>query len=244
MTRPPVAPAPAWPPRSAPRPRGRAGPRLRRPDRSRTAPSTCCGPRPSPATTTASSTTSPRSQFAGGGGSFGSIIPLPGVPSKRRARRRLDAPAPDPRDRARSSPPRSRRSRRRGSRRARSSCRSASTRSTSRSSRAAADEVGDLGQGARLPAAARRARGPRLLRRRAARSSWRPSSTPMPPPARGQAIGDGTPVHITIPTANPWVPLRILALGKTGERAGRRRRLPAHRPTPGPPAGRRPATTA
>jgi hypothetical protein len=34
--------------------------------------------------------------------------------------------------------------------------------------------------------------------------------------ARGQAIGDGTPVHITIPTDNPWVPLRILALGKTG----------------------------
>jgi uncharacterized protein DUF2330 len=33
--------------------------------------------------------------------------------------------------------------------------------------------------------------------------------------ARGQAIGDGTPVHITIPTGNPWVPLRILALGKT-----------------------------
>jgi hypothetical protein len=32
---------------------------------------------------------------------------------------------------------------------------------------------------------------------------------------RGQAVGDGTPVHITIPTANPWVPLRILALGKT-----------------------------
>ena len=34
---------------------------------------------------------------------------------------------------------------------------------------------------------------------------------------RGQQVGDGTPVHITIPTANPWVPLRILALGKTGE---------------------------
>jgi len=31
---------------------------------------------------------------------------------------------------------------------------------------------------------------------------------------RGQAIGDGTPVHLTIPTENPWVPLRILALGK------------------------------
>ena len=33
--------------------------------------------------------------------------------------------------------------------------------------------------------------------------------------ARGQAVGDGTPVHITIPTDNPWVPLRILALGKS-----------------------------
>src|SRR5262245_59956519 len=32
---------------------------------------------------------------------------------------------------------------------------------------------------------------------------------------RGQAIGDGTPVHVTIPTDNPWVPLRILALGKS-----------------------------
>ena len=32
--------------------------------------------------------------------------------------------------------------------------------------------------------------------------------------ARGQRIGDGTPVHVTIPTANPWVPLRILGLGK------------------------------
>jgi hypothetical protein len=32
--------------------------------------------------------------------------------------------------------------------------------------------------------------------------------------ARGQQIGDGTPVHLTIPTPNPWVPLRILGLGK------------------------------
>ena len=30
----------------------------------------------------------------------------------------------------------------------------------------------------------------------------------------GQAVGDGTPIHLTIPTDNPWVPLRILALGK------------------------------
>jgi hypothetical protein len=31
---------------------------------------------------------------------------------------------------------------------------------------------------------------------------------------RGQNVGDGTPVHLTIPTDNPWVPLRILALGR------------------------------
>lgn len=31
---------------------------------------------------------------------------------------------------------------------------------------------------------------------------------------RGQGIGEGTPVHLTIPTERPWVPLRILGLGK------------------------------
>jgi hypothetical protein len=30
---------------------------------------------------------------------------------------------------------------------------------------------------------------------------------------RGQRFGDGTPVHLTIPTTNAWVPLRILGLG-------------------------------
>ena len=37
-------------------------------------------------------------QFAGGGGAFGSITPLPGDPVERREGRRLDAPAPRPRD--------------------------------------------------------------------------------------------------------------------------------------------------
>jgi hypothetical protein len=32
--------------------------------------------------------------------------------------------------------------------------------------------------------------------------------------ARGQKLGQGTPVQITMPTDNPWVPLRILSLGK------------------------------
>ena len=34
--------------------------------------------------------------------------------------------------------------------------------------------------------------------------------------ALGQNVGDGTPIHLTIPTPNPWVPLRILALGRQG----------------------------
>lgn len=33
---------------------------------------------------------------------------------------------------------------------------------------------------------------------------------------RGQQVGEGTPVHITIPVEKPWVPLRILALGRDG----------------------------
>jgi hypothetical protein len=32
--------------------------------------------------------------------------------------------------------------------------------------------------------------------------------------ARGLSLGDGTPVQITIPTSNPWVPLHILSLAK------------------------------
>lgn len=35
--------------------------------------------------------------------------------------------------------------------------------------------------------------------------------------ARGQRLGDGTPVHLTIPVEQPWVPLRILGLGKRPE---------------------------
>ena len=31
---------------------------------------------------------------------------------------------------------------------------------------------------------------------------------------RGQQVGDGTPVHLTIRVSNPWVPPRILGLGE------------------------------
>ena len=32
---------------------------------------------------------------------------------------------------------------------------------------------------------------------------------------RGQGVGDGTPIHVTMPLDEPWVPLRILSLGLT-----------------------------
>ena len=61
---------------------------------------------------------------------------------------------------------------------------------------------------------------------------------------RGQGVGDGTPVHVTIPTDNPWVPLRILALGKSpAERVDANvYLLTDHRPAllPAPIAGQRP----
>ena len=34
---------------------------------------------------------------------------------------------------------------------------------------------------------------------------------------QGLGVGDGTPVHVVIPTTNPWVPLRILGLGAGAE---------------------------
>ena len=41
------------------------------------------------------------------------------------------------------------------------------------------------------------------------------ASTPTPPGARPGRLATARPVHLTIPTDNPWVPLRILALGRT-----------------------------
>lgn len=34
---------------------------------------------------------------------------------------------------------------------------------------------------------------------------------------QGLGAGDGTPIHLTIPTENPWVPLHILSLGKPAD---------------------------
>ena len=156
-------------------------------------------------------------EFAGGGGAFGSLTPLPGHPDRSREGRRLDPPAPAPRDRpARSGVFAADAVRPSAGDRPRSSWRSPSTRWTSRSCAAAPT---------------RSARGRPTMasgsRRMPPRSS---SSTPRAAEIflaaafdadaaaeRGQQVGDGTAVHITIPTDNPWVPLRILGLGKTGQ---------------------------
>src|SRR5438270_1335272 len=60
---------------------------------------------------------------------------------------------------------------------------------------------------------------------------------------RGQQEGDGTPIHLTIPVSNPWVPLRILGLGDSSDAKIDADvylltdRTPALLPQPGTPLG-------
>jgi hypothetical protein len=60
---------------------------------------------------------------------------------------------------------------------------------------------------------------------------------------RGQQEGDGTPIHLTIPVSNPWVPLRILGLGDSSDTKidadvyMLTDRAPALLPQPGTPLG-------
>jgi hypothetical protein len=49
---------------------------------------------------------------------------------------------------------------------------------------------------------------------------------------RGQAIGDGTPVHVTIPTDNPWGPAAHPGARQDGRRARSGRCLPHDRRRP------------
>lgn len=155
-------------------------------------------------------------QFAGGGGAFGSITPLPGIPSEvvkggdwtlQRLVRETNPPAPEAlffADRVAAS--------------AAGAEELMKVRIDALDVTVLRGGAADIGQwaedhGFRLPPDA-----PEVLDFYASRSPIFLAAAFDADAAneRGQAIGDGTPVHITIPTGNPWVPLRILALGKTG----------------------------
>ena len=155
-------------------------------------------------------------QFAGGGGAFGSLTPLPGIPSSvekggdwtlQRLIRETD-PVPEPAFLSLAS--------------AAASADSAQVILQTKIDalditvlKGGAQQVGQWAtdHGFRLPPDA-----PEVLDFYAQRSQifLAAAFDGDAAKARGENVGDGTPVHITIPTDNPWVPLRILALGKTG----------------------------
>jgi hypothetical protein len=154
-------------------------------------------------------------EFAGGGGAFGSLTPLPGIPTSvekggdwtlQRLIRETD-PVPESALFAL------------GADRAAASAEVLMEVTIDALDitvlRGGADEVGVWARdhGFRLPPDA-----PEVLEFYAARSEIFLAAAFDADAAaeRGQQVGDGTAVHITIPTENPWVPLRILALGKTG----------------------------
>lgn len=152
--------------------------------------------------------------FAGGGGEFGSLVPLPGIPTEVERggdwtlQRLIRETQPQPEFLARGA--------------ALSAADSAEAEVILETTidaleitvlKGGGDEVGRWakGNGFSLPPDAPEvldfyaARSPIFLAARFDAEAAR---------ARGQNIGEGTPVHLTIPTDNPWVPLRILALGK------------------------------
>ena len=152
-------------------------------------------------------------QFAGGGGAFGSLTPLPGIPSSvekggdwtlQRLIRETDPIPAFAADSARASAA--------GSAEELMKVRIDALDVTVLRGGAAAVGQWATEHGFRLPPDA-----PEVLDFYAARSPIFLAAVfdADAVAERGQGIGDGTPVHITIPTDNPWVPLRILALGKT-----------------------------
>ena len=156
-------------------------------------------------------------QFAGGGGAFGSLTPLPGIPSKvekggdwtlqRLVRETDPLPVFAAEDAAGAAAPAAR---------AEELMKVQIDALDITVLRGGSQAVGEWAtqHGFRLPPDA-----PEVLDFYAARSPIFLAAVFDADAAakRGQAIGDGTPVHVTIPTTNPWVPLRILALGKTAQ---------------------------
>jgi hypothetical protein len=151
-------------------------------------------------------------RFEGGGAKFGSIVPLPGVPSKvtrggdwtlQRLQRETAPPQPLPAEDSGGAP------------------------------HAPAEEIYEteidgllitilkggsraVGKWAKDEGFALTPDAPEVLRFYAQRSKIFMAARFIPEKAKKKnlAEGDGIPIHLRIPTDNPWVPLRILALGQ------------------------------
>jgi hypothetical protein len=153
-------------------------------------------------------------QFAGGGGAFGSLTPLPGIPSSVEKggdwtlQRLVRETEPQELNAVRAAAPTAKAGSAEELLKVRIDALDVTV------LRGGAEEVGRWASthGFRLPPDA-----PAVLDFYAARSPIFLAAVfdADAASARGQGVGDGTPVHVTIPTDNPWVPLRILALGKT-----------------------------
>ena len=150
-------------------------------------------------------------RFEGGGAKFGSIVPLPGVPSKvtrggdwtlQRLQRETAPPQPVPA--------------------------SGEADSGGKAEELYETEIDGLlitilkggsravGNWAKDEGFALTPDAPEVLRFYAQRSKIFMAARFIPEKAEKKELseGDGIPIHLRIPTDNPWVPLRILALGK------------------------------
>ena len=157
-------------------------------------------------------------EFAGGGAEFGSIVPLPGIPSKvsragdwtlQRLVQEITPPVAELRSAADSA----------GAESAKAEV-LLETRIDALDItilKGGGDAVGEWAEenGFSLTPDA-----PEVLDFYAARSPIFMAARFDPAEAEelGQSVGDGTPIHLRIPTPSPWVPLRILGLG-LGEKA-------------------------
>lgn len=155
-------------------------------------------------------------QFQGGGAKFGSIVPLPGVPSKVTRggdwtlQRLAIETQPQP-------------------------VAGEATADSGGSARSAKElyetEIDGLlitileggsravGRWAKKEGFALTPDAPEVLRFYAQRSKIFMAARFVPSKSQDKEIGDGIPIHLRIPTDNPWVPLRILALGKKDPRS-------------------------
>lgn len=155
-------------------------------------------------------------QFQGGGAKFGSIVPLPDVPSKvtrggRWTLQRLEQETqPQP---------------------LASGGTSADSGSAPKAEELYETEIDGLlitilkggsravGRWAKDEGFALTPDAPEVLRFYAQRSKIFMAARFIPKKSEDKQVGDGVPIHLRIPTDNPWVPLRILALGKKDPRS-------------------------